>query len=536
MAGPPNAAGASPARAIVVVRSKRSGSSDGGQSLHDSPVSSDVFEDLRSYQIVDVLRAPTPAWGFYYSPRLGKSRTACRTLLRWIREEKALTHLIVGPLTALEITWQRELRAHGFETPANGGGPNGFLVPLLEAPSGESKVAWAAKIIREIASGAAGGRPVVVLLNDDILSDEWAPGKTITDNLVKWAPQGFIRDEAHRDSNAGSARSRCLRRLSRYTHFRRALTGTPDPNGYVNLYSQMAVLDPRVFGTNKTRFLKEYAIATDPYYRTIIGYRNEDELLAKVRGVASIVRAEDYFDVPPLVEVSRYPEMPGAAREMYRTLKNRSVLEVPEYAIDIDGTHRLAKLARLAQLTAGYLPTEDPENDTNIVWLHEVKIDSVLADCAEQLASGQKIIVSHRWRPEGERVAERLRKRFGRLVVAELNGRTKGDRAAIIRPFDLNQDGEGDAKILVVQEATGGVSVSFARADHLHFLTWSLDYGAVEQMSLRTWHEEKKYRTETYHIVPQSVDVAARATIVRKKSASIMMREVGFAAMAEGRV
>jgi sugar phosphate isomerase/epimerase len=322
-----------------------------------------------------------------------------------------------------------------------------------------------------------------------------------------------------------------LRRIARYTKKRRSLTGTPDPNGYINLFSQFVILNPDIFGTNKGRFQERYVLYRGPYKREIMGYQREDELLALVRSCSSIIRAEDYFDVPPLEEIVRHITLPVGTREMYRELKETGVLDTEQF--NIDATHQLAKLTRLSQLALGYLPVNDPEEES-VAWLHDEKIKSIVADCAEPLASGQKVVISHRWKPEGERVVAALKKKFGARVVHELNGRTKGDRTPIVAPFDIDQDVVSDARIMVAQETAGGVGISFARADHLHFLSWSFDWGDVHQMSQRTWHEDKKFRTETYHVADGTVDVYARNVIRRKASATILLREIGFRAAADG--
>ena len=105
--------------------------------------------------------------------------------------------------------------------------------------------------------------PTVVLLNDDAISKEFfgprGGRKTINDLLCQWAPQTLIRDEAHCDLNAGSVRSQALRRLSRlYEDPLLAHREHRTLNGFKNLYAQMAILDPDLFGTNKSAFMQRY--------------------------------------------------------------------------------------------------------------------------------------------------------------------------------------------------------------------------------------------------------------------------------------
>jgi hypothetical protein len=458
--------------------------------------------------------------------------------LRWITELGFTKHLIVGPLTALAVTWERELRAIGFAPPSEGGGEMGYLLPLLER---SNKVGWVRDVLNDLIAGANKNVPVVVLLNDDTLGKEFfgprGGRQSITDLLIKWAPQTLIRDEAHRDLNAGSVRSQSLRRLARHTKIRRALTGTPDPNGFKNLYSQMAILAPDLFGTSKAAFMNHYCLIAGRYQ--VVGYQNQEELLAKVMSIASVVRAKDFFDVPAVQETERIFSLSLAVKAIYRELKETSILENADLHLDIDASHHLAKLARLQQLAIGYLPVDDPDSAERVAWLHEQTIESIVADLDEPLQAGQKVVVSHRWRPEGEKIAGALRKAYGNRVVVELNGSTKSsERAALIAPFDIAvPETSSDVRIIVAQETTGGMSISLARANHLHFASWSFDFGAVDQMMHRTsWVANADHkRTQTFHFATGTVGVWARALIRRKASATLMVKEVGgFANAADG--
>ena len=164
-------------------------------------------------------------------------------------------------------------------------------------------------------------------------------------------------------------------------------------------------------------------------------------------------------------------------------------------------------------------------------------MESVVADLSEPLAAGQKVVVSHRWRPEGERLAALL---GAQGVRQERRRRVERahevlERAALIAPFDIAApETDSDVRIIVAQEATGGVGVSLARAPHLHFVSWSFDYAAVDQMMHRTWSATQRFRTETFHAAQGTVAIWARALIRRKASATLMVKETGYSAAADG--
>ena len=72
-----------------------------------------IYEGLRSYQIADVLQAYRPAQAFYYEPqgfRQDAYSNAVPFSVGSSNSGNTLKHVIIGPLTPLSITWERELR------------------------------------------------------------------------------------------------------------------------------------------------------------------------------------------------------------------------------------------------------------------------------------------------------------------------------------------------------------------------------------------------------------------------------------------
>ena len=513
-----------------------------------------LYAGLRSYQVRELSNAiAIPAWAWYADPRLGKTRIATRSILRWIREGGARRILILGPLEPLRLVWTRELEAVGFWRPSvdpNDVAPhNGYLVPLIDQPirrlaarAGTSKAKRQAPtriaVIQDLIRGAAGDYPTVLLVNDEVLGQplrkrqpgDGAPPE-VTDLLMEWRPDVLIYDESHRIKAGGTTRARAAFRLGHFAKYKRLLSGTPDPNGYVDLFHQAKVLDESIWGTNKADWLRRFARTSGQWNHRIDRYEHVEQLFSDVRRFASIIRAADFFDVPAANEIVRETPLPHAAADAYTKLVREQSLELAELGVDVDATHILARLTRCAQLTAGFLPSvEGPP-----IWLHDAKVDAVVADVGELLASGGKVIISHRFSPEVERHAAALRKRYGERTVLTLDGSTRPeDRRAAVAPFSLDENVESDARILIVQEQVGGVGLSFGRADHLIFTSWSCDFATVEQMRKRIWDVNKRYMTIAFIAVPKTVDRFNLATVRRKANATVMAKSIGYAAAAQG--
>jgi hypothetical protein len=532
-----------------------------------------ALDGLRLFQKLDVIMAEQPALAFLYDPRLGKTRASVRTLVRWIREGRMRKHVIVGPLTALEVTWQKELVDAGFGLVSHDGNhwgnAEGAVFPLLRPPVGESKGKWASAVVHRLL-GFDQSVPIVVLVNDDVLHRHFNSGPrggayNLADLIIKWEPDSITLDESHRIKNPSAKRSEALKRMGRHTKFRRILTGTPNPNGPKDIFGQYAFLAPEIFGTSFADFKERYFFF-NVYTKKMGGFKTpelEAEFNQKMRSVAHIVTADEAFgtnDVcglcpepprrplnehragtPHVERIPRKIAMPEHLSEAYAALEETGVIRDFKQNIFLEVAHILPQFVRMQQLAVGYLPkfTETPEyNDaTGTTWKHDEKLVSVVNDIREPFEAGQKSIISYRWKPEGDKIVEMLRTAYGADSVAELNGMTQ-NREEVIAPFNLNEPDMPDSpvRILVVQEATGGVGISLGRADHLHFLTWSFDYGNVQQMRKRTWHEKKKFTTETFHIMEGTIDEVMYASIGMKHAASFMVQNFSVHDMASGNV
>lgn len=499
-------------------------------------------DGLRSYQRGEVDRAWVPRWAFYFPPRMGKTRASTHTVRQWIALGVRRI-FVTGPLEPLNDVWLREFRAIGCLRPSEAGERIAHLVPLttqmiakdrrIGKTKGEKRlVPSRVNVLKDLARGAAGEMPVIVLLNDEVLGRPIRPQtKTdpnpprVIDYLLDWGPQALIGDESHRYQHAGAQRSAALRRLADRAQYVRLLSGTPDPKKAISFYHQFRILDPTVFGTSKKRFLQDHCFTAGRYGEQIIGYRDLGRVFDLVRSRATIIRPEDYFpDVPARDEVVREPDFDAPdVRTWYRKLAKEMVLEVDGLGITVTANHILSRLIRCQQLTSGFLE----DKDGNVVWLHDTKIKAVVADASEILASGQKLVVVHRFVEEGPRIVAALRRAYGERTVLALDAKTR-DRIETIKPFSLDYDVESDARILVKSEKIGGQGISLGRADYLTFTSHSFNYDDVEQNRMRIWHEDKKRIVVSFITIPHTVDGKALKNIREKGDNSIMVRSASF--------
>lgn len=463
------------------------------------------------------------SWYLAGDPRMGKTRAEVLAHVRRVHEKNVRKTLILAPRQGLTLAWEPELRRIGYERPSLGGGAFGYLLPLqYQVPD---KAKFVSRVLIDLLDGKGSDRPCVVLLNYDLLERTWNESKTIriSDLLCKWQPHEVIADEAHYIKTAGAGRSRALRRLGNRAYYRRCLSGTPDPNGHIDFYAQFVFLEPKLLGTNKSKFLEKYFVI-NPFVANRIERTREEtipELESKVFSIMTRWRAKDYFGDVPQTELTRHIPWIVSARKVYDKLAQKSVLNEREDEITVDGTHLLTKALRFAQLAEGYL---EDEATGNVRWLHHSKVAAIVGDLDEILSAGKRAVVSYLHTPMGQALTEAISKQYGHGSVELCSGQSDNVNEKLAL-FDVNNGIPTPVKVLVVQESIGGVSISLARAEHLLFASWSLDGAAHEQMRKRVW-DPARPATIAYYQMQNCVDSFRRKVVKDKREASVMIREI----------
>jgi len=401
-----------------------------------------------------------PKRAIFASPRLGKTRLATEELSR-LPDEPPLRGLVVCPLVVAP-QWENELDAAG----------------LLNFP---------------LYSGTRNARrerlfgPGIGIINDDVLAD-------LYQELARWGPDALVGDESHRYKTPGSKRGKAFRKLAWQTPWVRILTGTPTPNHYGDLWGQMVALDPEAWGKSYERFAQRYLIRDYMFPSRVLGYRNLAELQEKMLRYASVIRREDVFGPDSWQIVRRSVTLPPAARHIYNTMAQRWFYADSDWTASAD--HVLTRLTRLQQITSGYLPNDEGE----AMPVHTAKLDAVMADLDEIVQAGEKAVIFHRFRWEGEhyqREAQRICP-----VTWRISGDTPaGDRAAIIERF---RDADG-SRVAVVQTQAGGLGISFATATHAMFVSRGFSFTDDEQARDRVYSPGAR-RVATYYEASNTVD------------------------------
>jgi SNF2 family DNA or RNA helicase len=238
------------------------------------------------------------------------------------------------------------------------------------------------------------------------------------------------------------------------------LSGTPSPNGLIDLYGPIYAIDQgKRLGSSKTAFDRRWFV-TDKYTMVTSPMAHaEADIMGRIEDIFFSLREEDYLDLPPMVPVDHEVHMTRKEMQGYRDFEKETAIEVldkwgePEV---IEAVNNGVLTGKLLQYANGSLYREDH----TAFKIHNHKLD-VLESIIEE-AAGKPILVAYSFKFD----KDAIKKRF---PWARIFGENKNDMR------DWNA---GKIKMLVTHPASAGHGLNFQKASNIavwYGLTWSLE-------------------------------------------------------------
>ena len=322
-----------------------------------------------------------------------------------------------------------------------------------------------------------------------------------------------VCDESHRIKAAGSSISKYLAKIADRIPYRLCLTGTPMPQGPMDLYGQYRFLDKGIFGTSFTKFRARYAQMV-PLGHTgiskIVGYQNQDEMHEKFYSIA--YRADrDVLDLPDAIHNTREVELEPKTMKIYKNLEKDFYSWVAD-GKEVTINTALTKILRLQQVTSGHIPSDDGE----IVTVGTEKAEA-LAELLEDIPADEPVVVFCRFRHDLDAI----------LQTAKQNGRTACELSGRIN--QLAEWQAGKYNVIAVQIQAGGVGVDLTRACYCVYYSVGHSLGDYEQSLARTHRPGQQRTVFYYHLIASgTIDEKVYQSLQDKKDIvrAILDREV----------
>lgn len=285
------------------------------------------------------------------------------------------------------------------------------------------------------------------------------------DNLKDAAPgyRTIILDELSSFKNRSSQRWKAARKLCAQAEHVWGLTGTPTPNGLLDLWAQMYLVDQgQRLGTTLTGYRARYFYAAGQLPSGVVinwelRPEAEDRIHNLISDVCLYMSADDELDLPPVTFNVIDVPLPSIARKHYLEFKQNLVLDLELLGDEIYSAANAAVLSnKLRQVTAGFIFSD--EQTGAYTRLHNAKLDA-LAEVVE--GTGDNLLVLYNYIPESQMIREAFPQ--ARML----------DEPGVIDAWD-----RGEVPLMLAHPASVGHGLNLQHGGHTAVwfsLTWDLE-------------------------------------------------------------
>ncbi|MGX1195814.1 SNF2-related protein [Metabacillus sp. SLBN-84] len=268
----------------------------------------------------------------------------------------------------------------------------------------------------------------------------------------KWPFLNVVIDEAQSFKGYGTQGFKALKSIAPYTHRWIELTGTPSPNGLMDIWSLVYLLDGgQRLGHTITEYRNRHFV---PGRRTPEGYPYEWLLIDgheqfihhAVKDVAISMMKKDYLNLPAVTHNPIELEMTKGEREIYNRLKKDKVLPLTD-GDAIEAANAAVLSGALLQLSNGAIYADEEKKE--IIELHDHKLRA-LEEIVDG-SNGQPILCFYWYRHD--RI--RLQKHFPDAEVFTGN------------PEQLKRWNNKEIPLLFAQPASAGHGLNFQYGCHI---------------------------------------------------------------------
>lgn len=232
-----------------------------------------------------------------------------------------------------------------------------------------------------------------------------------------------VIDESSSFKNVTSARFKAMRQIRPKINRVVNLTGTPTPNGLLQLWPQMYLLDRgdrlgKTFPEYRRKYFAEsgrvgervvkYELKGKKGYEKglgdILGHEfAEMEIHEKVSDLCFSLKSEDYLDLPKKTDVEVPVILPSAIMQQYKEFERDLVLSLAD-DINLTAVNSGALSQKLTQFANGAVYYDDKKNYYEV---HNEKIKAL--EEIYDVANGQSVLTFYWYNSDLERILKHLK-------------------------------------------------------------------------------------------------------------------------------
>lgn len=215
------------------------------------------------------------------------------------------------------------------------------------------------------------------------------------------APGKGTRQDGTPRAGRRTSRFGAIARLRNITDRIIEMSGTPAPQGLLDLWAPVYVLDRgERLGQSMSAF-KQRWFNQNPYDYSITPFPHaHDEITGLVKDIMFSLKREDYLELPPRVDNKIWVTLPPNAMDRYRTFEQ----ELYDEPFDVEAVSAGVLVNKLLQFANGSLYVDDKTARP----IHDAKMAALESVMTE--AGGEPVLLAYEFRFDVERIMKRYPK------------------------------------------------------------------------------------------------------------------------------
>ena len=403
----------------------------------------------------------TPRCGLFLEMGLGKTVVTLTAINNLMYDSFEISKaLVIAPLRVAEDTWSRESEKWDHLKHLR-------ISKILGTPKQRRKAIAADADIYIV------NRENVVWLCNELsqIGDGWDFDAVIIDELSSFKSPKAQRFKALR---------KYITRSSRVI----GLTGTPAPNGLIDLWSQIYLLDGgERLGKTVTGFRERYFVPNQRNQTTIFNYKPkpeaEENINEKISDICISMKADDWLEMRERIDSIQTVKLSEKEMAAYEKFEKDAYLQFLEG--EVTATSAAVLTGKLLQYSNGamYLP------DGGYVKTSEKKLD-MLEELVEA-ANGKPVLCFYSFRHD----LERIREKFPKARKLESSK-------------DITDWNNGEIPMLLAHPAGAGHGLNLQAGGHIIVwfgLTWSLEL--YQQANARLYRQGQQEAVIIHHLITE---------------------------------
>lgn len=286
----------------------------------------------------------------------------------------------------------------------------------------------------------------------------------------------LVIDELSSFKNHKSVRFKALRKTQPFFKRVVGLTGTPAPNGLIDLWSQIYLLDG---GKRLGKFITNYRdnfFALNPHcpFKYHLKEGASDTIHNRLKDICISMKTKDYIKLPGRVDNIIQLNFQDELQREYDKFEKEQVLSLfaDKEETEITAVNAAALSNKLLQFANGAVY----DKNKNYYVVHNLKIEAVKEIIED--ANGKPVLIAWTYRHDLYRLKENLKKHKPREL--------KTDK-------DISDWNKGEIQVMLMHPASGGHGLNLQSGGHIIVWfgqTWSLEL--EQQFNARVLRQGQK--------------------------------------------